>query len=71
MYMCIYVYMYMYILGVQWQKEECVLSSLQSEALFECKTAEKVQELIRNNARVDDRRGNQATPLMVQVTHHC
>ena len=39
----------------------------QSQHLFVCKTAEEVRILVRDNAKVDERRGDQATPLIVQV----
>ena len=41
----------------------------QSHRLFDCKSAEDVRSLIqRKNVNVDERRGDQATPLIVQVT---
>jgi ankyrin repeat protein len=38
-----------------------------NEQLFVCKSAEDVRSLVRDNAKVDERRGDQATPLIVQV----
>jgi ankyrin repeat protein len=38
-----------------------------SQHLFVCKSAEVVRSLVQNNAKVDERRGDQATPLIVQV----
>ena len=40
---------------------------LQNQRLVVCKSAEKARELVRDNAKLDDRRGDQATPLIVQV----
>ena len=35
--------------------------------MFICKTAEGVRKLIKEGAKVDERRGDGATPLMVHV----
>ena len=42
---------------------------LQSHSLFSCKTAEAVRWLIGEGAKVGDRRGDDATPLMIQVSY--
>jgi ankyrin repeat protein len=38
-----------------------------NQKLFTCKSAEEARELVTDNAKVDERRGDQATPLIVQV----
>ena len=49
--------------------ETYVLALLQSHSLFFCKTIEAVRRLIGEGAKVGDRRGDDATPLMIQVSY--
>ena len=41
---------------------------MQNQRLFTCKSAEEARDLVRDNAKVDERRGDQTTPLIIQVT---
>ena len=39
----------------------------QNERLFECKTAERVHELVKHGANVDFRKANGSTPIIVHA----
>ena len=42
-------------------------ASERSRGLFKCTTAEVVQKLVKKGAKVDERRGDGTTPLMVHA----
>ena len=42
-------------------------ASERSRGLFKCTTAEMVQKLVKKGAKVDERRGDGTTPLMVHA----
>ena len=44
-----------------------IIAHLQSRALFTCKTVEGVRRLLKEGARVDEKRGDGATPLHVHA----